>query len=280
LKFTYQKIADLQYWIDLNQGDGNVYSVALDSIPISNNVAVTAEYAFSIPTGVVPYQSSVLPHGLSDEESRSQSFSVRATSSLGVSLYGEYGLRNIQAEDNTAFLGGVSYHTNLPRFSLDAHAECRYYGALINHGFYHPTYSYTDTNGNTQYYTTTNQYGLGGGFLYPLPLYDRPFSQWAVFTDYQDLNVSGLTLYIDTKVPIYSGLFFKGVLDWNRIVAKGQSPFIYPFYAWGFGWQPFEGAYFLYGFTNRTMNLDRAYPTLYLFDSPTSELRAHWDLRF
>ncbi len=105
-------------------------------------------------------------------------------------------------------------------------------------------------------------------------------SQWAVFTDYQRLNVAGLTFYVDLTVPIYRGIFFKGLLDWNRIAAQGQEPFVYPFYCGGFGWQPFAGVSLLYSLTNRTMNLDRAYPTLYLYEFPTSEMRLSWDLHF
>ena len=185
----------------------------------------------------------------------------------GVAAYVEYGIRNIDGPEKTAFLAGVSYGLNASCISLNAHAEYRYYGALFNSGFYEPG-------------GISGKYSLGSKFLYPIELYDRPFSQWAVFTDYQGLNVSGLTFYADLKVPIYSGLFFKGLLDLNQIRAQGQTPFVYPFYVWGFGWQPFAGVSLLYSFTNRTMNLDRSYPTLYLYKSPTSEMRMMWDLHF
>jgi hypothetical protein len=280
LSFTYQKLADLQYWIDLNQNDGNNYSIKLDSAPLPLNFAITAEFSNSDPTGVIPYYSSAVGRDIADIENVSNSFSLRLMHTSGVAAYGEYGVRNLGGADNNAYLMGASYSLATNRISLNTHAEYRYYGALFNLGFYEPSQNYFDSSTNTYYSNSMSRYKLGNSYLYPLELYDRPFSQWAVFTDYQGLNVSGLTFYADLKVPIYSGLFFKGLLDWNKITAQGQAPFIYPFYVWGFGWQPFAGVSFLYSFTNRTMNLDRAYPTLYLYKSPTSEMRMMWDLHF
>jgi len=280
LSFTYQKLADLQYWIDLNQNDGNNYSIKLDSVPLPEHLAVTLEYSASVPTGVVPYYSSMLGRDLTDVENASDSYSLRLMHPSGIAAYAEYGIRNVNGPDNKAYLIGASYTLNVPWISLSTHAEYRYYGALFNLGFYEPSQSIYDSSTQTYYTYSSTRYQLGNRYLYPIELYDRPFGRWAIFTDYQGLNVSGLTFYADLKVPIYSGLFFKGLLDWNQITAQGQAPFVYPFYVWGFGWQPFSGVSFLYSFTNRTMNLDRAYPTLYLYTSSTSEMRMMWDLRF
>jgi hypothetical protein len=277
--FTYQKIADLQEWIGLNQNDGNVTSFKVDSLLLPLGFSVTGEYALSVPTGVLPTYSPDLGHDFTDEENTSFSYSIRLMHSSGIGSYGEFGVRNTNIPNNAAYLLGICYSTANKWFTLNCHSEYRNYGSNFNLGFYQKPSSYIDPSG-TVYSTNVINYELGSNYLYPIQLYDRPFSQWAVFTEYQGLNVSGLTFYADVKVPIWSGIFFKGLIDWNRISAEGQASFVYPFYNLSLGWQPFEGVFAMYGYTNRTMNLDAPYPTLYLYESPTTEMRVMWQLKF
>ncbi len=112
LCFTYQKLADLQYWIDLNQNDGNNYSIKLDSVPLPENLAVTFEYATSSPTGVVGYYSNAVGRYLTQEDAASNSFSLRLTHASGIAVYAEYGTRNVSGPDNAAYLAGASYGLN------------------------------------------------------------------------------------------------------------------------------------------------------------------------
>jgi len=234
---------------------------------------LTTEGAVSIPTGGVINR---LRTGADDTYT---SLSMRLVHLSGVEAYAEYGIRNVSLKDNTAYLIGTHYALHSALLILDTHLEYRYYGSIFNFGWYEPAQvAGRDSSGAAIYASNAGRYHLGNADLYPIELYDHPFSQWAVFTDYQGVNVSGITFYADLKIPIYQSLFFKGLLDWNRIEAQGHAPFVYPFFACGLGWEPFAGVSFLYSLTNRTMNLDRAYPTLYLLKYPSSEMRMMWDL--
>ena len=57
-------------------------------------------------------------------------------------------------------------------------------------------------------------------------------------------------------------------MDINALYAEGLAPFVYPFYTIGLGWQPDERTNIAVIMTNRGMNLDLHYPTLYLYKHP------------
>jgi len=50
---------------------------------------------------------------------------------------------------------------------------------------------------------------------------------------------------------------------------SNEEPFLYPFYNLGLGWSPVRGTTIALSHTNRAMNLDKHYPTLYLTEQGT-----------
>jgi hypothetical protein len=274
-KVTYQKIGDMFEWIGLNIDDGNTLSYKFDSIKVIDGFYMTPEFSLFNYSRV---EYSGLP--MNDYGA---TYALRLMHTSGIAVYGEFGQRNgsgmrYSSIERSATLLGGEYSCSTSFLKLQTHAEYRNYGKAFNIGFFENN-SYFDTSG-TLHTLTSNRYHLGGSTLYPVQLFDRPFSQWAVFTEYQGKDVSALTFYADLTVPILYGVYFNGLLDWNKINAEGENSFVYPFYKVGFGWQPFDGVCGAYYLTNRGMNLDRAYPTLYLFKSPVGEMRITWDLKF
>lgn len=277
LVFTFQKIGDLYNWIGLNIDDGNYWSLKFNEFEVVKDVFITPEYCFFATNRVLPSNITGDVDQLNDA---ANTYSIKVKHAVGLSGYVEYGQR-LQENDHytnselSAFLGGVSYSIKNEYFSLRSRGEYRRYGKAFNLGYYDQPFVYGDSS-----FTRPSRYYPGSQFFYPIQLYERPFSQWAVYSEYQGMDVEAMTLYADLNVPIWEGIFVKGLLDWNRISAGSEEPFIYPFYEVGVGWQPFEGVYGIYSFTNRTMNLSKPYPTLYLLKEPTDQFTIQWNLRF
>jgi hypothetical protein len=55
--------------------------------------------------------------------------------------------------------------------------------------------------------------------------------------------------------------------------------FVYPFYRYGIGYQPVEGANIKLSYTNRVINLNKHYPTLYLIKKPVIMLSLNYDFK-
>lgn len=170
--------------------------------------------------------------------------------------------RGLSNTKNYAFLIGGSQKITDNKLKMKNVIELRYYGGLFNDGFKstRPTYrkshdpnSYGETIGNT---------------IYPIYGYNRPFSQWAVFTEYQTSdrkNVGALTLRSDVTYNFAGDFVVNLSLDVNHIVLQKSTPFTYPFFTGGIGWEPRKGNLAMITLTNKGMNLDISYPTFYLY---------------
>jgi hypothetical protein len=44
------------------------------------------------------------------------------------------------------------------------------------------------------------------------------------------------------------------------------------------GWEPVRGLSIIISKTNRAMNLDRSYPTYYLYSSPVTAMTVRWNV--
>ncbi|HUV37363.1 MAG TPA: hypothetical protein VMX58_10530, partial [Patescibacteria group bacterium] len=106
-----------------------------------------------------------------------------------------------------------------------------------------------------------------GNYLYPLGLFHRPFSQWAVYTDYQERDVQSFIFRADASCRLPGDCTAICKLDFNVIDASGEESYLYPFYDIGFGWAPVSGTSITLSHTNRAINLDTHYPTLYQLKS-------------
>ncbi|MDP4241244.1 MAG: hypothetical protein Q8921_00725 [Bacteroidota bacterium] len=187
-------------------------------------------------------------------------------------LYSEYRYRNPLSPVGTlvsksALLAGASDHFKSERFSLQACAEYRYYGALFNDNYINEDVKYR-----------SGGYGATiGPYLYPLTQFFRPFSQWAVFTEYQGRDVAGYNLQLDSKWFFYDRFALNTSLDLNLIKPAELSAIIYPFYNVGFSWEPAKNTGLFASATNREMNLDKHYPTLYLLKDPSLQLEVRFN---
>lgn len=259
-QFTFVQIADLE-WIGLNIGDEFQYIFGLNKIKIIPN------YLMDIKAGPVINTSTY--YDTIDKTANTFDASI-AFYNANTRFYAQYSVRGGfgNTANTSAALAGISHSYKSKRWDIDAKVEARYYSALYNLDFYNEDVYYRNPLP-----TSAITYPRDGNFigpdLYPLQLYDRPFSQWAVFTEYQNKNVNGISSEINAKYYFAKHLLLFANLDFNDINAEGQNPFLYDFYTVGIGahWDKInEGTI---GITDKAMNLDETYPTFYLLKYPT-----------
>lgn len=269
LTIAYQKIGDLAVGIGLNVGDANDWYIQLDSIKLLSDLAV------DLYAGIFRYPSGgYFDYFSGANSSNGHTFGARLHfTDINASLFAQYGYRYhepdpaITMKSASAIVAGARWEHTSDLIELKTQAEFRSYGSFFNKGRYYKAPLYAEYYNNAR-------------FLYPLARYDQPFSQWAVFTEYQNRWVSCMTLLADAKVNIWKDL--KGIvkLDINHITARNAEPFLYPFYEAGLAWEFTKGLSFSYTYTNRAMNLELSYPTLYLYKEGKYMLRTNWNLTF
>jgi hypothetical protein len=168
-----------------------------------------------------------------------------------------------QNVDNIAAVVGAKWKINTSKMTIETVAEARFYGKSFNferasqYVFYRPKNS-------TPFYNNTI-----GENLYPLSSYDRPFSQWGVFTEYYNKNVGALTLRSKGNVLLKNRFYAYFDTDYNLIVAENETPFHYFFGALGLNYKFRKDIDCGFGLTNKGMNLDVFYPTFYFHTQPT-----------
>lgn len=212
-----------------------------------------------------------------------------------IRLYGQMNYRpNIgyfKEFENFAALLGVRTERKSARVRLMTQTELRYYGAGFNYKYKSTDVYYRERNTPQINYANTV-----GKHFYPLLMFDRPFSQWAVYTEYQDaypMTVGGAGILVDLKIKLHDELTLMQQYDLNYIygtrnyfkadvIQTKESSFLYPFYNVGLAWEPLEDNWICVGLTNKGMNLDVHYPTHYYFRYPAfmfslrRELKANW----
>jgi hypothetical protein len=179
--------------------------------------------------------------------------------------YLQIGTRNIEggfSAETAAALIGAQIETSLDKLQLQFNPEVRYYSRLYNLGYFTPDNFFRD-NAISEHYANTV-----GRFLYPLKNYYYSFNQWAVFTEYQNQDVLGLSgnFKADYKINDKLGLLLE--LDYLGI-GREKALFNYLFYTWNFYYQPMPGLYIRTLFTNKAMNLDAHYQTFYMLRTPS-----------
>ncbi len=173
----------------------------------------------------------------------------------------------VSVSQNFAFLAGFESKFSAKRFTLSTKLEYRYYTIGFNNGF--------RKESNTHYRKTDRPTGSNftGDQVYLISFNERPFSQWAVFTEYNTKNwVSGATAIVSGSLVLFKNLSLGANIDFNLINTEGEKPFLYPFFRAGFKFEPAKHTYLSFYITNSTLNLDKHYTTYYLLKHPTIQV--------
>ncbi|MBD3179997.1 MAG: hypothetical protein GF417_10575 [Candidatus Latescibacteria bacterium] len=270
VKAGYNSFGDLVGSYDIMINDAAYYSLSLMQIHLIERLELDIE------AGLYKYLAG--DEGNTVEDEISLGFEIRRGKSLRI--YSETGLRNYNDTffdriDQGANLVGIALNLERDRFDFTAAAERRYYGRYFNLGFASESgyFNFRENSGNLSHNSI-------GTHLYPVSHFLRPFSQWAVYTEYQGKDVSSYILQADLSYDFPGGLFASSHIDFNYILASNEDPFLYPFYRVAAGWKPLERSRCSIGITNRAMNLDEQYPTLYLLKSPVVEMSWLYHIEF
>ncbi|MBU8923296.1 MAG: hypothetical protein KOO63_15885 [Bacteroidales bacterium] len=259
IRVTYTQIADLMAGIGLGIGDLYDLSIRMDDLCIRGDLRADVEagyYSYYIDSSV-------------DGERPDDGLNLSAAVEYGPSLrfYTQFGFRNVSDPDESGSLrmghvAGCSYSYAGGRLKADIVVERRYYGRYFN-------LDYKSGDDNYSYRDNSGSISTIGDYLYPVKYFLRPFSQWAVYTEYEGRDVHTLIFRCDGILDLGSGLSVLADLDFNHLSVSNEDDFIYPFYNAGVRWVPVDGVALDITHTNRGMNLDMHYPTLYLLETGT-----------
>ena len=263
-RLAYRKNGDLCSWLDLNIDDINDLTLSAEEIKLP--------FGFKADIGLSSTNLMLATNQRRDLNTfGSYSIGLYNDNFRLYMEYGQFSQKNskIEISERSALLVGakVDYKDNI--FELNLVSEYREYGKYFNLALTDSSLLYVKTDYESTY----------SKCLYPLYLFERPFSQWGVFTDYQNQNVMGITLQVNAKVYFYDKFVLDGKLDWNYIKGTNENGFVYPFYTIGIGYEPFPGCSINYSRTNRAMNLYKNYPTIYLLDDSMMMLSMNFDFK-
>ncbi len=250
LRFGYHKIGDLMFSYAMGIDDVDDWSLALESYPIDSINSI------DVRVGTTGYS----------QRGESNTNYSAAFNSKRFKVYAQYSVRDHEGLSSPASLLGIDAHSynDIPGLSIKACLEWRRYRNYFNDNY--------SSSGSTSYYFYYYR-------DYPLYLFRRPFSQWAIFTEYQDKDQEGLTARFDVEWNIISSLFVICNLDVNRISSTYSEPFVYTFYDIGVAWQPLPQVRFMCSMTTKGMDLTRNVPgTFYMYDTPLMQLSCMWKM--
>lgn len=259
-RFTYHKISDLRFGYQMNISDVDNWILSAEALPLTNKLHADirlgrSEYArayddnFTVSVGI--YDSSFRIYG--QIATRKHTMMIR------------YPLP--ETKNSIAAVVGIRTHYgDATAFRIDGGIEVRTYNNYFNAGYYAPN--------------SALNYRDEGNFIYPLYLYDRPFSQWAAFTEYQDERQTCVTAQVKVTWKFYSNFVVVGNADLNNVTTTTSPSFLYPFYLLGVGWQPSQRVQLLASMTNKGMDLNTHYPgSFYLYKKPMMHLSFVWDFQ-
>ena len=261
LKLSLNHISDLAVGIGLNIDDQADYAVSLENVPLGWRLKLDASAGYVEYIGNDDAASGLRGNGMNVSAALRWNDRVRLYTQVGIRGVDDPSLGGIK---RCADLVGLAYRDELKeKLDLSLTGEYRYYGRYFNEGF-----SY---DGSCFFYRGYGGYGVGctswntiGAQLYPLHAFFRPFGQWAVYTDYEGRDVQSFIFRADAVYKLPGNCSLICNLDFNYMDVSNEEPFLYPFYNLGFGWSPASGTTIAVSHTNRAMNLDKHYPTLYL----------------
>ena len=156
----------------------------------------------------------------------------------------------------SAFLLGSELNSiSLKKFELKSKIEFRNYSSGFNEGYTSTVY-YRNPNESSNYTNSRNR-----SFV-PIDFFEREFNQWAVYTEYLGQNVSGVSCLLDVRYNLFRNSSIVTEFDITNISSISGSQ-LYLFYDFGYFVEPLEELEISLTLTNRVLNLDKNYPTLY-----------------
>ncbi|MFK8039507.1 MAG: hypothetical protein AB8B74_14535 [Crocinitomicaceae bacterium] len=260
LNFSFKKlnlrvfhIGDLKQGIGLNIGDAIDYVVSFDELNIKKHWKTDIRLGVYHEFGLNRYQGIKLSSGLYD----SKGLRLYAQGAYSLGINSSFNLK----KSNFSYLVGAAKTYEKNRLRLKSKVEYRFYGWRFNKGFRNLKPSYRESRNLQGSYG-----GTIGNTVYPLYAYDRPFSQWAVYTEYEayNRNISSFSLTGDLSYRFFRSFFIDLSVDINHLMLQGHENFTYPFYTSKLTWELSKGHQFSLLLTNKGMNLDVNYPTHYL----------------
>jgi hypothetical protein len=252
-------LSELEEGIGLGIGDLYDYSLGVENVPLGARRAWTLD----------------LKLGYSDNRGARDgdfvNYAARVTYADRLDVYTQWSTRE---EEGRAFLLGIARETiTTDRFLFAVRVEFRRYSAAFNEGFINNVY-YCDPEEPARFTNSVHE------VFFPLIAYEHPFSQWAVFAEYQGRSVRGFTIQETFQYRLWRNAYGKVDADFNWITAEDQRTFLYPFYVLGLGTRPGGGVEVFLEMTNRVLNLDKHYPTLYATTTPYFMIRVFKPIRF
>ncbi|MFX0140252.1 MAG: hypothetical protein ACFFDN_41815, partial [Candidatus Hodarchaeota archaeon] len=271
LELSYLHVADLCRGIGLNIDDLIVYKVTWRDLSLGEQFKTTL--AFGIFNLKKP----------TDRKYSFENYAAMISGNIkhnnGFQLYNQIAIRN-QIKDSSGYLKRIAYvlgcHFKIDRkkSNISGCIEYRYYGKYFNWGFLNNNHSFYYRDRSLFTYSNT----IGKAY-YPLQNYLRPFSQWAVYTEYQRRNVRTLIFRFKSTIQISHDFFLNIEPDFNLLEASGEKLFLYSFFDANIEWRPTEVISLYAGITNKGMNLDKHYQTFYLYKIPVVMLSISYSVQ-
>lgn len=269
LKVWAAQIGDMENCIGLNINDQRDFAVTLEGIGLPFDLSLDASAGYFDRIINSQYETELPDNGFT--------FSAGLGWRESLRLYSELGIRNVNEESQAglkscAHLVGCSYRMDRGRLGLGLTAERRYYGRYFNLDYSYAGEDLFIYRSAEDLYEYSINLGYGdtvGRQLYPLEKYFDPFSQWAVYTQYQGRDVQTMILRLSLKYALPADVSALCDLDLNYLEVSSLDSFLYPFYNAGVCWEPVDGITLAMSHTNRGMNLDTTFPTLYLYKNGT-----------
>jgi len=251
-------IADLLIGIGLGIDDLYDYSSGVEKLPLNQDGTILLDFKAG--------------HS-NNRRSLGRGFWNFSTKINYLNNYSFYSQLSINNSANTAFLVGVNSELNLwDRVTIKSSIEYRNYSSGFNLG-YKNTVFYRNPQEPASFTNSSNNVFI------PLDYYERDFNQWAVFTEYQNLNINGLNLQSNIKYHFTETTFCNLVLDFNWLSTEEEN-ILYPFFKFGFGVTPIKSTEFSLEITNRVLNLDKDFPSFYSSNIAYFILRLHKPFKF
>jgi hypothetical protein len=251
-------IGDLLIGIGLGIVDLYDYSFGLEKVSLNQDSTLSLDLKFGYSNN-----RGSLGEGF-------RNFSTKIDYNNNYSFYSQLSINN---SGNTAFLVGVNSELNLwSKVAITSNLEYRNYSSGFNLGYK-----------NTVYYRNPEEGALftnsSNNVFIPLDYYERNFNQWAIFTEYQSLNINGLNLQSNIKYNFKDNTFCNLGIDFNWLNTENEN-ILYPFFKLGFGIAPIQSTEISLEITNKVLNLDKDFPSFYSSNTPYLMLRLYKPLKF
>lgn len=266
LELSADHISDLAVGIGLGIDDEADYALSAKDVSLGGGLKLDASAGYFEYLGSSDATAGLRGEGVTAAAALRWSDRVRFYTQVGVRGVDDPSFGGLE---RCADLVGLAYRDELKeKLVLDLTGEYRYYGRYFNEGrtYDGACFLYRGYDG---YGSECSSWNTVGAHLYPLQTFYRPFGQWAVYADYQGRNVQSFIFRADASYRLPGNCRLICDLDFNYLDVSNEDPFLYPFYNLGFGWEPAPGTTIAVSHTNRAMNLDTHYPTLYLTEKGT-----------